>query len=78
MEKKIVLTMRQSKDIDVVINDQCEITISKDQRMVKADDIYNLLSFFHIFVVVFIVLKASIQRGKMLRFFNSLQNYFKI
>ena len=39
MEKKIVLTMRQSKDIDVVINDQCEITISKDQRMVKADDI---------------------------------------
>lgn len=45
MEKKIVLTMQSSKNIDIVLNGQDEITIGKDNRSIKADDIYNLLSY---------------------------------
>lgn len=45
MEKKIILTMQPSKDIDIVVNDHDVMTIGKDQRMVKADDIYNLLAY---------------------------------
>ena len=45
MEKKIVLTMLPSKDIDIVINDYDGMTIGKDNRTVKADDIYNLLAY---------------------------------
>ena len=45
MEKKIVLTMLPSKDIDIVINEHNGMTIGKDNRNVKADDIYNLLAY---------------------------------
>ncbi len=45
MEKKIVLTMQPSKDIDIVINDYNRITIGQASRAVKADDIYNLLGY---------------------------------
>jgi hypothetical protein len=45
MEKKIILTMQPSKDIDVVVNEHSGLTIGKDDRTVKADDIYNLLAY---------------------------------
>ena len=45
MEKKIVLTMLPSKDIDIVINEHNRMTIGKDNRNVKAVDIYNLLAY---------------------------------
>jgi hypothetical protein len=37
--------MQPSKDIEVVLNDYDRFTIGKDQRSVKADDIYNLLAY---------------------------------
>ena len=45
MDKKIVLKMLPSKDIIVSIEDGNTITISKDNRNVKADDIYRLINF---------------------------------
>ena len=45
MDKKIVLKMLPSKDITVSIEDGNTITISKDNRNVKADDIYRLINF---------------------------------
>ena len=45
MDKKIVLKMLPSKDITVSIEDGNTITISKDNRSVKADDIYRLINF---------------------------------
>ncbi len=45
MDKKIVLKMLPSKDIIVSIEDGNTITISKDNRSVKADDIYRLINF---------------------------------
>lgn len=45
MEKKIILKMQPSKDIVISLNDQVEIFISKDNRTVKADDIYSLLGY---------------------------------
>ncbi len=45
MEKKIVLTMQPSKDIDIALNEHNRITIGKDNRIVKANDIYNLLKY---------------------------------
>ena len=45
MDKKIVLKMLPSKDIIVSIEDGNTITISKDNRSVKADDIYRLIDF---------------------------------
>ena len=43
MEKKIILTMHKSKNIDIVLDNDHRISIEKDNRSVKADDIYNLL-----------------------------------
>ncbi len=45
MEKKIILTMHTSKKIDIVLDNDHHISIEKDNRSVKADDIYNLLSY---------------------------------
>lgn len=45
MDKKIVLKMLPSKDINVSIEDGNTITIAKDNRSVKADDIYRLIDF---------------------------------
>lgn len=45
MDKKIVLKMLPSKDIIVSIEDGNTITISKDNRSIKADDIYRLINF---------------------------------
>ena len=45
MEKKIILTMHKSKNIDIVLDNDHRISIEKDNRSVKADDIYNLLSY---------------------------------
>jgi len=45
MEKKIILTMQPSKDIDIVLNEHDGITIGKENRIVKAEDIYNLLKY---------------------------------
>ena len=45
MDKKIVLKMLPSKDIIVSIEDGNTITISKDNRSIKADDIYWLINF---------------------------------
>ena len=45
MDKKIVLKMLPSKDINVSIEGGNTITISKDNRSVKADDIYRLIDF---------------------------------
>ena len=45
MDKKIVLKMLPSKDIIVSIEDGNTITISKDNRSIKADDIYRLIDF---------------------------------
>lgn len=45
MEKKIILTMHTSKNIDIVLDNDHHIFIEKDNRSVKADDIYNLLSY---------------------------------
>lgn len=45
MVKKIVLTMLPSRDIDVVLNDSIRIIITKDDRAVKADAIYNFLKY---------------------------------
>ena len=43
MEKKIILTMHKSKNIDIVLDNDHRISIEKDNRSVKADDIYNRL-----------------------------------
>ncbi len=45
MDKKIILRMLPSKDINVSIEDGNTITISKDNRSIKADDIYWLINF---------------------------------
>ena len=45
MDKKIVLKMLPSKDINISIEEGNTITISKDNRSVKADDIYRLIDF---------------------------------
>ena len=45
MDKKIVLKMLPSKDINVSIEGGNTITISKNNRSVKADDIYRLIDF---------------------------------
>ena len=41
MDKNIILKMLPSKDINISIENGNTITISKDNRSVKADDIYN-------------------------------------
>ena len=45
MDKKIVLKMLPSKDINVSIEDGNTLTISKNNRSVKADEIYRLIDF---------------------------------
>ncbi len=45
MDKKIILTMQSSKDIIVSINDEDSITIPRDNRSVRADEVYRLINF---------------------------------
>ena len=45
MEKKIVLTMLPSKDIDVALDETSRTTIRKGNRAISADAIYNLLGY---------------------------------
>ena len=45
MDKKIVLIMQPSKDIIVTIGDGKQIIIPKENRSIKADDIYRLINF---------------------------------
>lgn len=45
MEKKIILKIQPSKDIEVFVNGDKKLTIGKASRRVKADDIYHLLDY---------------------------------
>ena len=45
MDKMIILEMQSSKDICISINGKNSFTISKDNRSIKADDIYRLIDF---------------------------------
>ncbi len=45
MDKKIVLKMQPSKDIIISIEGHNSITIPKDNRSLKADDVYQLIDF---------------------------------
>ena len=45
MDKKIILKMQPSKNIVLSIEGGNAITISKDNRSIKADDVYRLISF---------------------------------
>ena len=45
MDKRIILKMLPSKDINISVDEGNTITISKDNRSVKADDIYRLINF---------------------------------
>ena len=45
MEKKIILEMLTNKDIQVSINDTVEFVIKKDNRIVKAREIYDLFNY---------------------------------
>lgn len=47
MEKRITIKMLPTKDIEISMEEAKEsiITISKDNRTIKAEDIYSLLDF---------------------------------
>jgi len=45
MDKKIVLEMQPSKDIVVSIGGGKLLTIPKNNRSIKADDVYQLINF---------------------------------
>lgn len=45
MEKKIVLKMQLNKDINISINEGKSIVIPKNNRIIKADDLFDLLDF---------------------------------
>lgn len=45
MDKRIILKMLPTKDINISVDEGNTITISKDNRSVKADDIYRLINF---------------------------------
>lgn len=45
MEKKIIVKMLSSKDIEVNVADSAKLIINKDNRTVKADDIYRLIDY---------------------------------
>lgn len=45
MDKKIVLEMMPSKDICISMEGSNAITIPRDNRSIKADDIYLLINF---------------------------------
>lgn len=72
MEKRIVLTMQPSKDIDVVVNGYNGMTISKDQRTVKAEDIYNLLEFSRGDTFIVESLNVEKKDTPVLQFFTEL------
>lgn len=44
MEKKINLEMLASKDIEIKVNGDIEHTIKKEKRIIRADDIYNIIN----------------------------------
>lgn len=72
MEKKIVLTMQPSKDIDIVVNDHDGMTIGKDQRTVRADDIYNLLAYSRGDIFCVESVNTEGKDGPVLQFFTEL------
>ena len=72
MEKKIVLTMLPSKDIGIVINEHNGMTIGKDNRNVKADDIYNLLAYERGDIYTVESINESDKDGPVLQFFAEL------
>ena len=45
MEKKISLEMLGSKDIEVKVNEDKKHTIKKERRIIRADDIYNIINY---------------------------------
>ena len=45
MEKKINLEMLASKDIEIKVNGDIEHTIKKEKRIIRADDIYNIINY---------------------------------
>ena len=45
MDKRIVLKMLSSRDIIVSIGDEKPLIIPKENRSIKADDVYRLLNF---------------------------------
>ena len=45
MDKKIILKMQPSKDIVVSIVGGNSFTIPKNNRSIKADDVYRLINF---------------------------------
>lgn len=44
MDKKIILKMHENKDIEVTVNGETMLMIEKNDRKIKACDIFNLLN----------------------------------
>lgn len=74
MEKKIVLTMLPSKDIDVVLNNSSRMIISKDDRTVKADAIYDFLGYERGDIFEVESVNAQNLDAPVLQFFTELIN----
>lgn len=45
MEKKINLEMLGSKDIEIKVNGDIKHTIKKEKRIIRGDDIYNIIDY---------------------------------
>lgn len=45
MDKNIVLEMKDNKDIVISVNNQEKISIKKNSRKIKAEDIFDLLDY---------------------------------
>lgn len=45
MEKNINLEMLESKDIVIKVNGDIKHTIKKEKRIIKGDDIYNIINY---------------------------------
>jgi len=45
MDKKIILTMQDNKDISVKVNNKEKFIISHDNRSINANDIFELLEY---------------------------------
>lgn len=45
MDKNIVLEMRDNKDIVISVNNQEKLSIKKNSRKIKAEDIFELLDY---------------------------------
>ena len=45
MDKNIVLEMKDNKDIVISVNNQEKLSIKKNSRKIKAEDIFDLLDY---------------------------------